>query len=363
MTLADILSDPRRINTLTLEHWDKIIPQARSAGLLSRLALVAQDVGIFGITPKRPRLHMRSAQLVAEKHRLDVLYELDRIREILGSTLGTIVLLKGAAYLAAELDAGRGRVFNDIDILVPEAKIGAVESVLQFAGWRGGEIDPYDDRYYRRWMHQIPPLTHGGRGTTIDVHHSIIPRTARIGAVPSDPLLKRIRELQQRPGFAVLGPEDMVLHSATHLFNDGEFYYGLRDLFDLGSLIRQFSRDAEFWPTLLKRAIELGLTRPLFYALRHTSRIAGTPVPAAAIEETQQFAPPPPALSLMDAMLARALSPHHWSSKDHWTGSALFLLYVRAHYLRMPLRLLIPHLVRKGLRGRARTAEQEPAQP
>jgi hypothetical protein len=34
------------------------------------------------------------------------------------------------------------------------------------------------------------------------------------------------------------------------------------------------------------------------------------------------------------------------------TGFARWLLYVRGHYRRMPLRLLVPHLVRKAVRSR-----------
>ena len=40
--------------------------------------------------------------------------------------------------------------------------------------------DPYDDAYYRRWMHELPPLIHRERDRMIDVHHTILPLTARI---------------------------------------------------------------------------------------------------------------------------------------------------------------------------------------
>ncbi|MBV8651910.1 MAG: nucleotidyltransferase family protein, partial [Alphaproteobacteria bacterium] len=241
MSLAALLQEPRGMASLRESDWDAIIPQARGSGLLSRLAEIAQAQGSYAALPERPRRHLHAAELVSAKHRRDVLYELDRIYDVIGSILGTIVLLKGAAYLAADLPPSRGRIFNDIDILVPEEKLGAVEAILQLAGWRAGDIDPYDDSYYRRWMHQIPPLTHAGRQTTIDVHHSIVPRTARIGAVPADRLMQRIRKLPERPGFAVLAPEDMLLHSATHLFNEGEFHRGLRDLSDLDLLLRHFA--------------------------------------------------------------------------------------------------------------------------
>jgi hypothetical protein len=349
MSLASLLRDPRRIATRALEEWDEIVPQARTSGLLARLATVAQAQDFYGTLPERPRRHMEAAQFMAAKHRRDVVYELDRIREVLGAALGTIVLLKGAAYLAAELPPSEGRTFNDIDILVPEDRLGAVESLLRLAGWRAGEIHPYDDRYYRQWMHQIPPLTHGGRQTTIDVHHSIVPRTARTGPVTAAHLMRRTRPLAARPGFATLAPDDMVLHSATHLFNEGEFGRGLRDLSDLDLLLRHFGT-ADFWPQLTDRAVELGLTRPLFYALRQAARILGTPVPDEVMDTCRRFAPPAPVLRVMDAALPRALAPSHESCRDALTEPALFLLYIRAHYLRMPLRLLLPHLIRKGAR-------------
>ena len=39
--------------------------------------------------------------------------------------------------------------------------------------------DGYDDAYYRRWMHELPPLIHRTRDRMIDVHHTILPLTAR----------------------------------------------------------------------------------------------------------------------------------------------------------------------------------------
>ncbi len=348
--LQSVLRDPQRILALTARDWDLVIPQARGSGLLSRLASIAEARGEFSAIPERQRHHLVAAKLLAEKHQRDVVYELDRVREILGQLLGTIVLLKGAAYLASGLPPSAGRVFNDIDLLVPLEKLDAVEALLDIAGWRLGEIDPYDDSYYRRWMHQIPPLTHTGRQTTLDVHHSIVPRTARVGHASAAELYQRIRPIEGRPGFAVLAPEDMVLHSATHLFNEGEFHRGLRDLNDLDLLLRHFGATAGYWPVLLDRAAELGLSRPLFYALRWTRRVFDTPMPDEVIEASRRFKPPAPALALMEAALGRALSPNHKSGRDGLTGPALLLLYIRAHYLRMPLHILVPHLLRKAVR-------------
>ena len=47
---------------------------------------------------------------------------------------------------------------------------------------------------------------------------------------------------------------------------------------------------------------------------------------------------------------ARALRPLHADATDTWTPAALFALYVRAHWLRMPPLLLARHLTIKALK-------------
>jgi hypothetical protein len=155
------------------------------------------------------------------------------------------------------------------------------------------------------------------------------------------------------PGFAnlfVFQPVDMVLHSATHLFHEGELDKGLRDLVDVDLMLRHFGREGHFWPALAARATEVGLTRPLHYALRYASRILDTPVPAALRASAEAWGPAAPLPLLMDALYLRALRPNHPTASDRLTALARWMLYVRAHWLRMPAHLLVYHLTRKALR-------------
>jgi hypothetical protein len=50
----------------------------------------------------------------------------------------------------------------------------------------------------------------------------------------------------------------------------------------------------------------------------------------------------------MDFLFSRAFRPDHPQCKLPYTDLALGILYVRSHLLRMPLYLLLPHLVRKA---------------
>lgn len=350
VSFVDLLLAPERARTLSLAEWDQIIPQARRAGLLARLANAIERTCGLGVVPAAPRAHLASGQILADKHRRDTIYELGRIAEVLGPTLSPIVLLKGAAYLLAELPPAAGRVFSDIDILVPQTSLASAEALLDLAGWRLGDIDPYDERYYRNWMHQLPPLVHIGRQSAIDVHHTIVPTTARI-RLDANALLASAIPIVKDARFAILAPADMILHSATHLFNEGQFDRALRDLDDINLLLRHFGNDEFFWEKLVGRAGEIGLGRPLYYALRHAREFLGTPVPREImIAAGKAGAPRAPVGLIMDSLFARALRSPHPDCRDALTGPALWLLYARAHYLRMPLHLLVPHLIRKAVR-------------
>jgi hypothetical protein len=339
--LAGILRDPEKLGSLSPSQWDILLPQARRAGLVARLAWLAEGQGLS--VAGRPGEYLEGARLVAYRQNQAVRFEVDRIQAAFEGSDIPVVLLKGAAYVMCDLPCALGRTFSDIDLLVPAAHLATAEKILNFHGWAGGHHTPYDQRYYRKWMHEIPPMQHIRRMTVIDLHHAILPLSARIKSQP-EPLFAKAIPLDGYPNLYVLAPTDMLLHSATHLFTDGEYNHGLRDLADLDALLRFFpGRESGFWAELEERAAELSLTRPLYYALRYCNAILNTPVPASP---WKKWGPAMPAF--MDALFGRALAPQHASCADTWSGLGRWLLYVRGHWLRMPLHLLIPHLFYKA---------------
>lgn len=215
------------------------------------------------------------------------------------------------------------------------------------AGWISDEQDAYNQRYYREWMHEIPPLRHIQRNTFVDIHHTITPPVSRFN-VNGALLLDRIQPIPGYQNIYVLAPVDMVLHSAVHLFTEGDFYAGLRDLLDLNDLVKHFAAQADFWPALLERAAELDLGIPLYHALHHLKRLFGTLPPAALAQRVDALGPGRVSRGFMAWALGLALRPAHPSCDRPATGIARWLLYVRSHALRMPLKLVIPHLLRKA---------------
>jgi hypothetical protein len=194
-------------------------------------------------------------------------------------------------------------------------------------------------------------MQHTRRQSVIDVHHAILPETARVRPDPVK-LCAAAVDVPALPGIQTLAPADMVLHSAVHLFYDGEFDNGLRDLFDLHRLLTQFDGQPGFWEYLPRRAVEMELARPLFYALRYCQASLGTRIPANAMTSLAAAAPNRSMLALMDALFLRALQPAHASCDDAFSAPARFALYVRGNWLRMPPVMLARHLFHKAFISR-----------
>lgn len=344
--LIQVLREPARMAQLALADWDLLLRQALAANLTASLYCLADEQGMLATLPAQPRRHLAWAGTLLRRHGDGVRWEVARIVAALAAIDAPLILLKGAAYTLAGLPPARGRLFSDIDILLPKACIPEAEAALMMAGWVSQHQDAYDQRYYRVWMHEIPPMQHFQRGSMIDVHHAILPLTAR--AKPDAAKLRAAAlALPGQDKLRVLAPADMVLHSATHLFCDGEFDKGLRDLLDLHRLLCHFGAQPGFWDGLPARAVEMDLARPLFYALRYAAAVLGTPVPAGV---TAALAPYGPGLllGLMDGLFLRALMPLHASCAGPLTGLAHSLLYIRGNWLRMPPLMLARHLFHKA---------------
>lgn len=336
---------------LTVKEWELLIRQARAAGILGQLYYLLQRLDCLGHVPEKAIVHMQSAVTVSLKQAQAAGFEIEQLKNSLDS-VERLVLLKGAAYIARELTAAKGRFMADIDIIVPRVSLPKVEQALALSGWFSVEHDEYDEHYYRTWMHEIPPLTQIKRQTSLDVHHSILPLTAKYHPNPVL-LLDAAVELKDRPGVFVLDSVDMIIHSAAHLFHEGEFDHGLRDLLDLRSLMEEFAEmEPGFWERLAPRAAELELVAPLHYAVRYLNLVLGYKVPDEVAERIAEGGPSRVISPLMDFLFLRAFSPDHASANTAFTGISRWLLYVRSHYIRMPAYLLIPHLIRKAWKRR-----------
>jgi hypothetical protein len=341
--LARVLRDPATIDRLSPAAFSRALDAAQRARLLGWLVEQVRAGHAPAVSPEWLRDRLVTAEALTSGYERAVRWEIDRLSRAFLDTGQTWILLKGAGYIAAGLPPGRGRRVADIDVLVPRADLGRVEEILQENGWEFPEINAYDNRYYREWMHELPPMVHRERRSVLDVHHGILPRTSRLKP-SSDRLLQQAETLGG--GVRVLAPAHIVLHAAAHLFHDGEIAGAIRDLVDLDQLLRWFGRDERFWARLVEETPAMDLARPLYYALRYSHRWFGTPLPDAVTAAMQTWAPPAPVRRLMDVLVGGAMM----GTTGRSASASVFALYVRSHWLKMPPLLVTRHLLRKSLR-------------
>lgn len=334
--LAKALADPPYVLTLDERGWTALLAMAHTESLAASLAWRLDGLDV----PETAREMLAQARDHAEVQRIHALWEAEMARRALAPIGCVPILLKGTAYAAAGLDAGRGRLIGDLDILVARERLDEAEAALLGAGWEWAKPDPYDDSYYRRWMHELPPLIHRERDRMIDVHHSILPPTARTGRV--DPAALIAGAVPLGGGLAILASEDMLLHAVAHLFADGELSGGLRNLWDIDRLIREFADTPDWWQRVHAASSRHSLTPHLSRALRLTRHLFDTPVDAHLAWKPR----------LGDVwFLQRILARDGWGRENR--KALRFSFYLRSHWIRMPLPLLARHLFTKWRMGRA----------
>lgn len=348
--LLATLRQPSLVRDLTPSAWNELMQEVRTQRVDARLSYLLEDQGLATACPAGVWTELQAQRYQPAYLQAQARLELRKLHKTLAPAGIAVILLKGAGYQRAGLPFARGRLFSDIDLLVRREHLAQAEALLLAAGWVSLTVDAYDQRYYRRWMHELPPLRHPEREVIIDLHHAILPLTSRLRPDPA--LLWAaavpIASPTDPAPFAVLCPTDMVLHSATHLFHDGAIADGFNNLLDLHDLLTQFGPTPGFFADLRARAAELDLGRPLFYALLFCRELLGTPVPAAALQDCRAFAPNALVGALMRRLVVAVLTPR-WPRRRP-AHLAAWLLYLRSHWLRMPPTLLAAHLGRKLLR-------------
>ncbi|HEY0312632.1 MAG TPA: nucleotidyltransferase family protein [Allosphingosinicella sp.] len=330
LQLTRLLADPA--TPPDVRDWTAILSCARAESLGGTLAFRLQGQAL----PAEVERLMEDARRASGTVRTEALWEAEMARRALAPLGLPVILLKGTAYAAASLDAAQGRSIGDLDILVPRAALPKVEQALLAAAWEWVKEDAYDDAYYRRWMHELPPLIHRARDKMIDVHHTILPLTAR-PKPDAEALIADSMPLED--GLRMLSPADMVIHAAAHLLADGDLAGGLRNLWDIDRLLRQFAAaDAAFWQALHARAKRHHLLPALHRAGRLANDLYATPVP----ESWRVWDGADPLFK------ARLLARDGWGRATR--RPLRFGFYVRSHALRMPLPMLARHLWTKARR-------------
>lgn len=342
--LIRILSNPNLLPTLNKNQWQILLAQANTSQLVARLNYL-MDLHQYE-KPNYVKWHLESAYKIAEKQRKQAVVEFLEVPRSLDKVASQLVFLKGAAYIAKNLPCSFGRTFSDIDVLVKKDELKRIESVLKFSNWLKTEIDNYDELYYRTWMHEIPPLYHVSRGSVLDVHHNILPSTNRHMPNANSFSFSNVK-VENVGTIQTLDDIDLCIHMAVHLFTESEFHHGLRDISDFDMTLRHFQeQNKNFTEQLLQRAKTLGLHEYTRLAVRYSHMLLATPLrqnTLTSLQDNSRFN-----TFIQDFCFSHIFKPNHKSCKTWHRSVAEFMLYWRGHLLRMPVKLLVPHLMKKS---------------
>ena len=330
------------------DAWTGLLAVGRDTQLLGTLWARTVEAGVEDRLPAWAARHLWGAALTAETNAAALRWELEGLERGLLRRISPVLVLKGGAYLLAGLPNAAGRLAGDIDLLVPRAELERAEEALLYAGWVGTHPDAYDQHYYRQWMHELPPLRHRQRGTVLDLHHNILPETFAVRVDPQR-ILAAAEPAPGMRGLHVPAPRHMTLHAVVHLLAETDWTRGLRDLYDIHCMLEHFDRchGPAFWEALLDEAEAMRLAWLLEPAIECCRHRFGTRVPAAAAERLSRHAPARPFRRLGRWVLEHALNGRV-STTPRADALARAAVLVRGHWLKMPPRLLLRHLLHKA---------------
>ena len=132
LVTSDVMLAPLDACGLSALEWDLLIRQGRRSNLLAELGWRLALRGVR-TSSQCAGMHLASAMQLVAQQDVAMRHEVALVARRLQAVQVRVTFLKGAGYLMAGLPLARGRVFSDVDILVPKAQFHAVETALRVA--------------------------------------------------------------------------------------------------------------------------------------------------------------------------------------------------------------------------------------
>lgn len=317
------------------KDWTQLIHEAREQGLFGSIYCYLQQQHYFSLIPEKVQHHLWSGFVYAEKQKSTLVLELLELEQTFADVSYPCLLVKGAAYRVAGYHFAQGRIFSDIDILVPPSHFEDARLKLQNAGYLEFACSEYDQNYYRRWSHQNPPLTHYIRGAGIDLHHHIFPVSSKEN-ISVEPLISNATALSGSVFSTPSGPY-LFVHAAVHLFYQDESHKLVKDLVDLWQLYQEIRQQHDL-SALVDAAQQTNTQAAVFYALDTLQWLFNVEIDPHSLQGLTKYASPG-----LRPLLRTMLSGHRVSR-----SIAHQIWFIRGHLLKMGPFTLSYHLIAKS---------------
>ena len=157
------------------------------------------------------------------------------------------------------------------------------------------------------------------------------------------------------PSYECCRPWICCCTARAHLFRNGDFHFGLRDLLDIDWMFGEFSKAPGFWDQLVERSQKLDLRVPCYCAMRYTRAFFHREVPSEAAREVDKWRPPRAIVAVFDKLVPIATFPPHHRESD----LSRFLAVLALSYYPIPR----PSAMMSGLFWRKRLPRNVRQQP
>ncbi|NVK54060.1 MAG: nucleotidyltransferase family protein [Alteromonadaceae bacterium] len=232
-----------KVEHLDDKQWGELFRILRHKSMAASYYLRLRNAGKEHYVPEQIKPPFLSAVTFSEAQTRQVKIQLKKLSLLFTAHQIEFVMLKGAAYVAAETPNSYGRLMSDLDICVRYKDLSGTELALRNAAWQIKELDDYDEKFYRQWSHEIPPYKHPFDGVSLDVHHTLFPPVADKSININQLFVEAQCGLS---GVKYPGVEWLVFHSAIHLIANEDAENGLRDLTDIYLLLTQYQQTFNF---------------------------------------------------------------------------------------------------------------------
>lgn len=342
--ISSMLISPQKAVSLSNDEWFYLILLLREAKLLASFYHLSHQSDSFRQFPEHVQRHLKSDCVKVERQSVQTIYECVTLTEVLAEIDVQPIYMKGANYILRGSGNSLGRIISDLDVLVEKQDLQKVEKLLKEKLWQSNKLSDYDEKYYRKWAHEIPPMYHLLRDTVLDIHHNIyLPISGR------SPNIESFRQgcNSTQGNCLVLSDAATVLHSIIHLFMNEDFTNAYRDMLDIHLLLNEFETN-EFWIKLRELATTSGFEKELYYGLILRNRLFGCCYIDSELvtrfenKRSNYF---------IHNILYHALTPKHYVIDTYRSKVARFIIFIRGHWMKMPPHVLFSHLIIKSYIG------------
>ena len=334
--IIDVIKSPETLAHFSLAQWNDLVFILRKEKLLARVYLLLSEQSLLHIIPEPALRHFSNAVKMSTKQAIIAKSEAEKLSSSLSDKARYIVFLKGVAYSLSNSPAALGRIYADIDIVVPKESLKSIEEFLTVFGWYSEELDDYDEHYYRQWAHEIPPMCHSSRGTVLDIHHNLVPPVSG-KHIDIESFIENYRE--EVGGVTVLSEPAKFFHSAIHLFFNDDMTSAFRDMTDLYLITK--SQSSSFYVDLLNIIDDYGFEKECMLALYFLQTGYDVVFPQSVITRLVEFKKKSNRWELR--LLARLIAPKHKLLVQGESRLVQFLGEMRGHWLKMPMHILFYH--------------------